>query len=45
MGPVKPLNHYYQRIDKYPDPMSYWRPLSREELKARRDKKKRSGKK
>jgi hypothetical protein len=43
MGPVKPLNHYYQRIEKYADPMSYWRPLSKEELKARRNKKKRSG--
>jgi hypothetical protein len=38
MGPVKPLNHYYKRIEKYPEPMSYWRPLTKEELRQRREK-------
>ncbi len=36
MGPVKPLNHFYKRIAKYAEPMSYWRPLSKDEVKNRR---------
>ncbi len=28
MGPVKPFDKYYKRIEKYPPPMSYWEPRS-----------------
>jgi hypothetical protein len=28
MGPVKPFDKYYKRIEKYPPPMSYWEPKS-----------------
>ena len=38
MGPVRPLNNYYKRIENYPEPMSYWRPMTDEELRARHKK-------
>jgi hypothetical protein len=34
MGPKKPLNRYYKRIEKYPPPMSYWVPKAQKMTKA-----------
>jgi hypothetical protein len=33
MGPKKPLNHFYKKIEKYPPPMSYWVPKEQKHLK------------
>ena len=40
MGPVRPLNIYYRRIEKYPPPMSYWVPKTSRPTLKRTDKRK-----
>lgn len=36
MGPVRPLDLYYKRIENYDEPMSYWRPKTQAELEEER---------
>ncbi len=36
MGPARPLDLYYKRIENYDEPMSYWRPKTKKEFETER---------